>query len=209
MNDHKFTTSKTATYSTLGNPKIAKHILFVLHGYGQLSRFFIRKFQSLNENYFIVAPEGLHRFYLNGTSGRVGASWMTKEQRNNDIHDYIRYLDDLWKEVSNNYSFDTKTLLGFSQGGATASRWLEFGSFKASTIILWGAVFPSDLGQNWDLTFKSTTNYFVIGNEDPYFSPEKIERQVQFFEEKNVTFTTVIFNGKHEIDQPTLLNICS
>lgn len=208
MIDHKFTTRKTASYTTYGDPKTATRIIFALHGYGQLSRFFIEKFQALSNDYFIIAPEGLHRFYLKGSSGRVGASWMTKEQRSDDIQDYIQYLDGLWKEVSANYSFETKILLGFSQGGATASRWQQFGTFNASTVILWGAVFPTDHGQDWKSTFKLTTNYFVVGNEDPYYDTEKIEAQTQFFEEKSVNFTTVIFNGKHEIDQPTLLKIC-
>ncbi|MBM3915983.1 MAG: hypothetical protein FJ349_00025 [Sphingomonadales bacterium] len=54
-------------------------IIFALHGYGQLGQFFFRQFNILNDNWGIVVPEGPHRFYLEGSSGRVGASWMTKE----------------------------------------------------------------------------------------------------------------------------------
>ena len=42
--------------------------------------------------YTIIAPQGLHKFYLEGTSGRVGASWMTKENREDDIKNYLVYL---------------------------------------------------------------------------------------------------------------------
>ena len=94
---NKIKISKTAKYTTYGNPDKASIIIFALHGYGQLVQFFIRKFQVLDaEQYFVVAPEGLHRFYLKGSSGRVGASWMTKEERQSDIEDYINYLDDLF-----------------------------------------------------------------------------------------------------------------
>ena len=67
--------SKTARFFSLGNPRSARHLLVVVHGYAQLPEFFIRKFAFLEERgVYIVAPEGLHRFYCQGTSGRVGAS---------------------------------------------------------------------------------------------------------------------------------------
>ena len=37
-----------------------------------------------------MAPEGLSRFYLEGFSGKVGATWMTREDRLNDIDNYLR-----------------------------------------------------------------------------------------------------------------------
>src|SRR5690606_41470350 len=107
--------NKSARYETFGNISKADTIVFALHGYGQLVSYFIKKFNTLNpEKYFIVAPEGLHRFYLNGSSGRVGASWMTKEDRENDIKDYINYLNHLWDSIQTEKKFDTIVLLCFS-----------------------------------------------------------------------------------------------
>ena len=69
---------------------------YVLHGYGQLARYFIKKFTKLPaKGIHVTAPEGLHRFYLEGSSGRVGASWMTKEDRETDIANYIQVLNAL------------------------------------------------------------------------------------------------------------------
>ena len=89
---HSFSVTKTARYFTAG-PAIAeaKGVLIALHGYGQLPEFFMRRLQPLADaGWAIVAPEGLHRYYLEGAHGRVGASWMTKEAREDDIVDYVR-----------------------------------------------------------------------------------------------------------------------
>lgn len=208
METFKIPITTTATVATFGNPKTAKHILFALHGYGQLSQFFIRKFNTLSSDYFVVVPEGLHRFYLQGTAGRVGASWMTKEKREDDISDYIAYLNQVWQKMTSAYNFTNRILLGFSQGGATAARWQQFGNFNATKFILWGAIFPPDMPQNWESNFKDSENIFVVGKEDPYYDAEKIDQQSQYFTEKSVNFDTVLFDGKHEIDLKTLLSIC-
>jgi predicted esterase len=199
---------KTAKYATFGNPETANTIVFVLHGYGQLADFFIRKFNVLNEDdYFVVAPEGLHRFYLRGASGRVGASWMTKEERQSDIDDYISYLDLLFDEVDSEYSFKNKILLGFSQGGATASRWHNLGRFKADKFLLWAAVFPNDMGIEFSNTFQNSTNYFILGDEDEYITIEQGKNSVKKLNNSNIDFQFVKFSGKHNIDSKTLLNL--
>ena len=200
--------SKTAKFVTYGNPKTAKTIMFVLHGYGQLADYFIRKFNMLNENdYFVVAPEGLHRFYLKGASGRVGASWMTKEERQSDIDDYVKYLDLLWASISKKYSFDYKILLGFSQGGATASRWHNEGQFKANQFLLWAAVFPDDMNLNFSNKFELSDNYFILGNNDEYITIEKGEQHIIEINKKSIDFQFVKFSGKHTIESKTLLNL--
>ncbi len=208
MRTHKIQVTINANICTIGDPKKAKFILFALHGYGQLSQFFIRKFQILSEDYFIVVPEGLHRFYLKGSSGRVGASWMTKEKREDDILNYIEYLNKVSDKFLNHYHFDSKVLLGFSQGGATASRWQKMGNINADTFILWAAIFPNDLEWSWGKKFSKSKNYFVVGNSDQYYDDKKIVFQTQYFEQKNVNFTTLKFDGDHNIDQDTLLKLC-
>ena len=98
--EHHLTYSKSYRYEILPCNGDSKNVLYVLHGYGQLSRFFIRKFSALQERYTIVAPEGMHRFYLEGSSGRVGASWMTKEDRLTDINDIMSFLNEVDQVIS-------------------------------------------------------------------------------------------------------------
>ena len=205
MSSQKITVKKTAVYHTFGHPETATKIIFALHGYGQLAQYFIRKFQNLSDDYFVIAPEGLHRFYLSGSSGRVGASWMTKEKRLNDINDNIDYLNQLWLQFKSKHLFDKHILLGFSQGGATASRWHQLGNFNADQFILWASVFPPDLNQEWTHIFNQSDNHFVVGSKDEYYNTKKITDQEDYFKQNHVKFRTRIYDGKHSID-PTLLN---
>jgi len=206
MSDHKIIIEKSAAYQTFGNPLTATKLIFALHGYGQLTEFFIRKFQHLSSEYFIITPEGFHRFYLKGSSGRVGASWMTKENRSDDIKDNIKYLNQLYHQFDK-YQFDEKILLGFSQGGATASRWHDKGDFGADKFVLWASVFPPDLDQEWPSSFQNSTNIFVIGSEDKYYTSEKIEMQKSYFLQNKVAFKTVIYVGDHSINPDILREI--
>ncbi len=199
---------KTAKYVTYGDAEKADTILFVLHGYGQLADFFIRKFNVLDDNkYFVVAPEGLHRFYLKGSSGRVGASWMSKERREEDISDYINYLDDLWKHISNQYQFKNKVLIGFSQGGATASRWHCLGNFNANQFILWAAIFPPDMKKDFCHQFNSSNNYLVFGDEDEYYNDNEVNAHLKELNEQLFEFELIKFKGNHNIESKTLLNL--
>ena len=127
---HTLTVSRTARWWTSHPPDgvALRGTLYVLHGYGQLPAFFIRKFQAqVNAGWRVVAPEGAHRFYLKGTDGRVGASWMTREARLDDIEDQTHFLDALRAQLdaeSNTGSgAGLRVLLGFSQGASTALRW--------------------------------------------------------------------------------------
>ena len=175
-------------------------LLIALHGYGQLSTYFSRKFHSLPDLGFDVAvPEGLHRFYLAGSSGRVGASWMTKEERETDIQDNHDYIDQFIQSIENEY--DEIILLGFSQGGATAARYYFENPEKINALILWASVFPPDI-QLPSNTFPGDKVYFVLGKEDEYFTEEKQKEVLNLHEELGMR--VISFDGKHDIDVTVL-----
>src|SRR5919204_6031656 len=124
MEERFLSTLRTARYFILGSPRRAQELWFVCHGYGQLAARFLERFRVLeSEDRCVVAPEGLSRFYLteDPTERRVGASWMTREDRLHEIDDYVRYLDALYREIAPQHS--RVTALGFSQGTATVCRW--------------------------------------------------------------------------------------
>lgn len=196
--------NKTFRYYVKGNIDQAEILIYVLHGYGQLAKFFIEKFKSLDERYFVVAPEGMHRFYLESTAGRVGASWMTKEDRENDITDNINWLSDLHKAISGNKKFHKIIVLGFSQGGATAARWYYKSFQKESQLILWACVFPPDLDMQSIIESElNENNYFILGNEDEYYTSEDQKVMINFYE--GMKFKTLLYKGNHDIN-PTVLN---
>jgi predicted esterase len=202
---YEFKSEKTFRFATYGELSTAHTILYVLHGYGQLSEFFIRKFSSLGNGYFVVAPEGMHRFYLNGTSGRVGASWMTKEARETDIADNIHWLNELDKRIDTDNQQRRKVILGFSQGGATAARWYYNREIHADQLIMWASVFPPDLKIEEEVKMNEGNVLFVLGTNDPYFQEKKDEEAIHYFQQ--LGFTTITFDGGHDLDENTLVNI--
>jgi predicted esterase len=204
---------KTARYCVLGEPgPNTRHVWFACHGYGQLASDFITSFEPLdNGRNLVVAPEALHRFYLHGGDGKVGASWMTKEDRLNEIDDYIHYLDAVYSEIIE--SLDTKsvkiTTLGFSQGTATACRWALGGRSRTQRLILWGGDIPPDT--DWEKSREKLANLefiLVYGTKDPYVNQEQIPMQAERLKQLDVTVRIETFNGHHEIE-PNMLKTLS
>lgn len=193
---------KTNRYYLQGNEKNPARLVFVLHGYGQLARFFMRKFQVLFDDHtLVVAPEGMHRFYLSESAGRVGASWMTVEDRLNDIKDYVRYLDALASEIMGTMNKKPELIvLGFSQGGATACRWASMGQSRIESLILWGAPFPPDLNMDEHaVALRRLRIELVVGTEDEVVRSEGFVQAPALLDQYGIAYSITQYKGGHEI----------
>ncbi len=204
---HHIQVQKTARYATHGQlSKNIRHLWFACHGYGQLVEFFIRKFHNLDPlTHFVVAPEALSRFYQDGFTGRVGATWMTRLDREDEIADYLFYLDKLADSVLKHPSLPPREqikvhLFGFSQGTATISRWAYSGHIQFDRLILWSG------GIAHDVAFEHSTRIFdkrqallVYGKQDELIKQEQFEAQVTTLKEKQIPHSILTFEGKHEI----------
>jgi predicted esterase len=204
VDEHRLSVSRSARYFTIGaDARTAREIWFVLHGYGQLAGRFLRHFASLGDaQRTVVAPEALSRFYLEGDArDKVGASWMTREDRLTEIDDYVHYLDVVFSEVTNERRPPGGIhVLGFSQGTATACRWLVYGRARADRLILWGGEVPPDLdlGQahaRWD----HMPVLFVAGSGDRFITPKVLARDEQRLKENGIGYRVARFDGGHEI----------
>ncbi len=197
---------RTARYHVLGDPATAQELWIVLHGYGQLARYFLHSFDGLEDGRCIVAPEGLSRFYLDDTFSRVGATWMTREDREHEIADHVSYLDELCTEVRNACPRATQlTALGFSQGVATLCRWAMLGSTHIDRLVIWGGSMPpeldpTDLSSRWN----SIVVDLVHGADDPVVKAEVLHRNEGVLRSAGLHFSTHIFQGGHALDRLTL-----
>src|SRR5881396_879853 len=150
LQEHHLTVSRTARYFTLGeSPRGVEEVWFACHGYAQLAGRFLEKLRVLEDRKrYVVAPEGLSRFYLTESPAerRVGASWMTREDRLHEIDDYVRYLDALYREVLGRVDGPAARVaaLGFSQGTATVSRWAALGQSRHRLTVAVPWENPSD-----------------------------------------------------------------
>lgn len=213
--EHHVQVTKTARYWTLGDPAEAREVWFVLHGYKQLARRFLRRFEAIaSARRLIVAPEALSRFYASTEPGRhgptsvVGATWMTREDRLHEIRDYVAYLDRVAEVVLT--SPLPVTVLGFSQGTATAARWVTLGEVVAARLLLWAGDVPHDLDlERAADVFSRTELVLVRGDEDPALTAELREAERKRLEGAGIAYRTVHYSGGHEIHGETLRLLAS
>jgi len=198
------TVERSFRYALTEATQRTKTLVYLLHGYGQLATYFIRKTAGVSsETTTFIAPEGMHRFYLQGTEGRVGASWMTREARELDIHENTVALDKLHASLVKRFNPERIIIIGFSQGGATAARWIVNGKIEVDTFVSWASVFPPDLTFP-DTTLRTRTKkrYFVVGNADPYFDEASTEIASKAY--ADLGFDILQFEGGHDLDKNTL-----
>lgn len=213
--EHHFPVTRTARYFQSGELSAdTRQVWFVCHGYGQLAQYFIRHFAALtaaDPTLVVIAPEGLSRFYLQGTGGRVGATWMTREDRLTEIDDYVGYLNQLAASALAAVPADVRvTVLGFSQGAATVSRWLARAAFRPARLVLWAGAFPPDIDftvashllQNLPVTL-------VCGDADEFIKPEDVEKQREFLRRLGVEPDILGFTGKHTLHAGVLQQLAT
>jgi predicted esterase len=203
-----------ARYFKIGElNKHTKGIWFVLHGYGQLAQYFLTKFNILTTHgVCVIAPEGLSRFYLEDVNtrnqtgnNRVGASWMTRENRLMDIDNYIRFLNTVYKTELESYPELPVTLLGFSQGAATVSRW-ALQDIKYEKLILWSGILPNDMDfEKGKEVLKNKIVLQVYGKNDPFLTNARIDEMKELADKLGIKSLPLVFEGGHEIHEQTLL----
>ena len=208
MIKRNISTTKKARYFLSQEPHCEiDEIWIVLHGYGQLANSFLDWFKPVfSKNRLIISPEGLHRFYWKGFNGKVVASWMTKEDRLDDINDYINYLDNIIYQIKPLVS--TKSfyhILGFSQGAATACRWVNLGETKLNSLTLWGGSFPNDIDYiNKMNIFNSLKTKIFIGENDEFYNKSIINKEIKRLNEYKIKFNFHQYIGKHKVDAEPL-----
>jgi predicted esterase len=202
--ENHITTTRTARYFTIGDLNSGtKNIWILIHGHRQLAGDFIKTFDELSEaGSFLIAPEGLMRLYIKGDSGDVGASWMTKEDRDNDIKDYVNYLDKLFFEIiepkAKQYNLKINAL-GFSQGSATLSRWIALGKARIDKAVFWCGNIAHDVDYSKSENFKRTEIHQVFALKDPYYDSSFPKKQAEILTNSGIKTSSHIFTGGHEI----------
>lgn len=225
--------ARTARYHVLGDAESAREVWFVLHGYRQLARRFIRRFGALagaGEWRAIVAPEALSRFYIedggrevspapemapHDADSRVGATWMTRADREHEIRDYVEYLDRLAEATLSGGAARVKAarpsaasvdsggrrvvVLGFSQGAETASRWATYGRIRPAELVLWAGGLAEDLDpMRASEALAPVRVRFVVGDEDRWAAQRSAssERRLR---ELGLEPERIGYRGGHEI----------
>jgi predicted esterase len=223
---HAVRVPRTAHVATLGTPAAAETWWVALHGYGQRAADFAEQCATLTgPDRAVVAPEALSRFYVDGleTHETVGASWMTRAAREDEIADYVEYLDTVVRrlrpdrgnrkiageEVVSGLRPEEASpsicVLGFSQGAATASRWALLGDTAVDRLVLWGGAPAHDLDLSAHAErLRAMDLTWVVGTDDPYVTEERRAAVRRRLDRHDLPVTERTFEGGHRLDDETL-----
>lgn len=201
----------------------ADEVWMACHGYGQLAAYFARHFRAVERpRRLVVVPEGLSRFYLDGGDGgryeRVGASWMTRDERETDIADTHRFLDDVFVAACTRAGADPVSVplvgFGFSQGTATVTRWLAQSPVVAQRaervrrLILWGGGLPHDLDLESESAWLAAAGLtLVAGDRDPLATPARILEQEARMRAAGLPHRVVSYAGEHRLNDRVMRDL--
>jgi acetyl esterase/lipase len=207
---HHLAVSRTARYLTLGRRDgPLDEVWFLFHGYGQLASEFLEYARALSrEGRLLVVPEALSRFYHEDHK-RIGASWMTREDRVAEIDDYVSYLDRLHDRIFEGLrrAGIRLRILGFSQGVATAARWATRGKVEVDQLVIWGSPLPNDLDDAGMIRLRRIRVTLVGGSRDPFLTDEHRGEQSSLLSRHGVPFEMKRFEGGHRLDDDTLRSL--
>lgn len=221
---HHLTVPKTARYYTYGElGPDTRNIWIVCHGYGQLASRFLTLFSSTGaSDRVFVAPEALSRFYLDSelphtSRSRIGATWMTREDRDSEIVDIVSYLDAVCGDVlktldtsGGNRNEISINCLGFSQGAAAVCRWVAQGTSHIDRLVVWGSSIPVDVNPRTLVDRRPRLVVdLVYGADDPAIDPGSADVQRELLVAAGLNPRIVEFGGGHVIDKATLAAVIS
>lgn len=209
MKQHWISTEQEQRVDVLGELKPStKHIWIGLHGYGQLVEFFQRPFRDAEtEDRAFVFPQAPHKFYINGVSGRVGASWMTKHERLKDIENQKQYLNTVLNWVHAKAPTAQIHVLAFSQGVATIMRFLGHSPVTISTLLAWAGSWPPDASVENIKALSKINFQGWFGDKDEFISRQKqIEIQAHYKNQFELDLEVSIYEGGHKFNKAILIS---
>jgi predicted esterase len=209
-------TTRTARYAMAGTAAATADRWWMgLHGYGQTAASFLKPVVPVvPADTLCVAAEGLNRFYreMPRPDGshlqRVGATWMTRENREDDIADTVGWLSRLHAHLMAEMPRGADTpfgVLAFSQGVATALRWIAKARLSPDMLVLWAGGLPHDVdGEALHELLQHTRLVVVTGTRDPFVTDTRVAEMQQTLSAWRVTAEWKTFDGEHHLDAPLL-----
>ena len=203
----------------IGEPGPAVRELWIAcHGYGQLAARFLRPFEALADAARVIAaPEALNRFYVappasvaDAARRRVGATWMTREDRDAEIADYVGYVERLHDLLRAECPAAAVTAFGFSQGAATISRWIALGRVDVRHLVLWGGAPPPDLDlRRLRERLRGARITIVAGEHDGTVPASDLDSAAERLRAAGMRCEVLRFAAGHVLDSGTLLRLAA
>jgi predicted esterase len=197
------------TYSVLNkNTETTRHIWFVCHGMGYLSRYFLKYFRDLNpdENY-VVAPQAPSKYYQQPKM-HVGANWLTRDNTKQGIENIMHYFDAIFNAEAL-HSCPKLIVFGYSQGVSVATRYLAKRQVHCKQLVLHSGGIPLELQpEDFDYLPHDCAVKLVYGTKDEFWNAQRIEeesdRARKLFGER---LEILPFDGPHVVNTEIVNNL--
>jgi predicted esterase len=173
--------------------------IMAFHGYAEAPEQVLEGVRAIPgiEDWTVVAPMALHRFYRRGgsRSDQVVGSWMTREDRDLAIRDNLSYANRVIESVEIARAKPV-IFLGFSQGASMAYRAALLGSRRAAGIVALGGDIPPELRA---LAGRGDWPEVLIGagDHDQWYTAAKLEVDEAALSECGVVPYVVRYAGGH------------
>jgi hypothetical protein len=98
-------------------------------------------------------------------------------------------------------------LLGYSQGAATACRWIAASQRRFNHIVLSGGLVPPDIDtERFARSVAGSNLVLAVGTDDPFVAPD-LDRNIRRLKAANIPHRVVTYKGGHSIDTSVLRSI--
>lgn len=195
---HKIEVKRIAHYYHEPAVGFPTGIIIAIHGYAQLAGDFIKDFNELSEvGFHVFAPEALSKFY--NKERKPVANWMTSHEREDEIQDYVVYIESVVQKIKLDYPSTPIHLVGFSQGVSTLLRWYLKSTILAESIHLIAGSIPEEYQLNISVAGQINNCFYYHGTEDRLVPATKIQIYLTQLRKIAPQFQFVKFKGSHEV----------
>ena len=172
-------------------------VLVGFHGYSETAAIQMPRLEQIVgvEPWTLVSVQALHRFYR-GRTEEVGASWMTREDREAAIADNLAYVAEALRLVADDASRGV-VCAGFSQGVAMAFRAaLLAPDPRPAAVIAVGGDVPPELLADRSLRFPPLL--LARGTADHWYTAAKFDADVAALRARGAAVETCTYEAPHE-----------
>jgi predicted esterase len=169
-------------------------LLLGFHGYAQTAEDQLEMLQRIHGSggWVCCAVQALHPFYPR--PDRVGACWMTRQDRGLRIAENVRYVHKVVESLRASHTLDgTLVLHGFSQGVGMACRAAVLGGQRPAGVILAGGDIPPEL----DDLQRMGRVLIARGGDDSIYPREKWDSDIGRLRGAGVPFIECGYEGGH------------
>lgn len=173
-------------------------LLAGFHGYAQSAEENLEALLGLPgiDSWHVAAVQGLHRFYRN-RDGEIGASWMTRQDREMAIEDNVRYVGAALARLKEELAVaGPLVLVGFSQGTAMAYRAAAGSGHRVDGLVALAGDVPAEIVERPLAGFPRVL--IGRGTEDEWYTEATMKRDLELLGGAGIEVETCVFPGGHE-----------